>query len=194
MNMPGLSELSNLVRLLDAAHFAADKHRHCRRKDADATPYINHPLRVAQVLAEAGVTDVDVLVAGLLHDTVEDTGTTPSELCARFGPVVAGLVAEVTDDKSLEKHERKDRQVMSAPHKSDGAKLVKIADKISNLEDLIARPPEWSADRIEQYRHWASNVVRGCQGVNRQLDERVRALCASNPAESIVEAADGRTG
>lgn len=194
MNMPGLSSPDDLVRLLDAAHFAADKHRHCRRKDADATPYINHPLRVAQVLAEAGVTDADVLVAALLHDTVEDTRTTPSELRARFGPVVADLVAEVTDDKSLEKQERKDRQVKSAPKKSDGAKLIKIADKISNLEDLVARPPDWSAERIAQYRHWASKVVGGCRGINRQLDERVQALCAGDSKEPATETGDERTG
>jgi (p)ppGpp synthase/HD superfamily hydrolase len=180
MNMPGLSRPNDLVRLLDAAHFAADKHRDCRRKDARATPYINHPLRVAQVLAEEGVTEVDVLMAALLHDTVEDTRTTPAELRDRFGATVAALVAEVTDDKNLAKQERKDRQVLSAPTNSDGAKLIKIADKISNLEDLVARPPDWPRERIEQYRHWASQVIRGCQGVSQQLEERALGLCATH--------------
>lgn len=180
MNMPGLSEPNQLARLLDAAHFAADRHRDCRRKDVDATPYINHPLRVAQILAEAGVSDVEVLMAGLLHDTVEDTGTTPSELHDRFGQGVATLVAEVTDDKTLDKQVRKDLQVSTAPKKSDRAKLIKIADKISNLEDLVARPPDWSRKRIEQYRHWARRVIEGCQGVNEQLEMRALKLCPAS--------------
>ncbi|MGN3975011.1 HD domain-containing protein [Tsuneonella sp. SYSU-LHT278] len=177
MNMPGSSRPDDIVRLLDAAHFAAEKHRNCRRKDAGATPYINHPLRVAQVLAEEGIREVDVLMAALLHDTVEDTETTTEELRARFGATVAGLVAEVTDDKALDKQVRKDLQVLKAPNKSDRAKLIKIADKISNLEDLVARPPDWPRERIEQYREWASRVIAGCSGVNGKLDARALALC-----------------
>ena len=193
MNMPGLSRPDDLVRLLDAAHFAADKHRDCRRKDANATPYINHPLRVAQILAEAGVSNVEVLMAALLHDTVEDTKTTPVELRDRFGSTVADLVAEVTDNKALDKQVRKDLQVLTAPKKSDRAKLIKIADKISNLEDLIARPPDWSCERIDQYRQWASRVITACRGVNEQLEERALALCAQNSEEHAAESDDGRT-
>lgn len=194
MNTPGLSRPSDLARLLDAAHFAADKHRDCRRKDAGATPYINHPLRVAQVLAQEGVGDVDVLMAALLHDTVEDTGTTPTELRDRFGATVADLVAEVTDDKTLDKRVRKDLQVLKAPAKSDRAKLIKIADKVSNLEDLVARPPDWPRERIEQYRDWASRVIAGCSGVNQQLEERALALCAANSGEESGETENGRPG
>ena len=116
---------TDMARLLDAARFAADKHRHQRRKDVEATPYINHPLAVTAILAEAGIDDVDVLVAALLHDTVEDTETSPEEIAERFGPVVAGYVAEVTDDKGLPKAERKRLQVATTAGKSAGARLIK---------------------------------------------------------------------
>src|SRR5688500_14203977 len=136
----------DIALIMDAASFAADRHRGQRRKDAEASPYINHPLALARILAnEGGVTDTAVLVAALLHDTVEDTETTIEEIEARFGPEVAGIVAEVTDDKSLAPAERKRLQVVKAASKSDGAKLVKLADKTCNLRDLGATPPvEWS--------------------------------------------------
>jgi guanosine-3',5'-bis(diphosphate) 3'-pyrophosphohydrolase len=176
---------SNAVtRILDAAVFAADKHKTCRRKDVDATPYINHPLRVAQILTESKVTDLDVIVAALLHDTIEDTEATYAELLELFGPAVADLVAEVTDDKTKQPEERKALQVQNAPKKSDGAKLIKLADKAANLEDLVARPPTWSSERIEEYRRWATRVATGCRGVNDTLDRRVAALC------SVVEERD----
>src|SRR5687768_7794747 len=143
----------DIALIMDAASFAADRHRGQRRKDAEASPYINHPLALARILAnEGGVTDTAVLVAALLHDTVEDTETTIEEIEARFGPEVAGIVAEVTDDKSLEPAERKRLQVVKAASKSDGAKLVKLADKTCNLRDLGATPPvEWSPERRRQY-------------------------------------------
>lgn len=170
---------SNAIRtIVEAAAFAAEKHRSCRRKDVEATPYINHPLRVAQILIESGVDDVDVIAAALLHDTIEDTETKYEELVERFGSSVAGMVLEVTDDKELEKQERKERQVFSAPHKSDGAKLIKLADKSANLEDLINRPPDWTAERIAEYRKFAQRVADGCRGVNAALDQRVAALTA----------------
>lgn len=136
-----------------AVAFAADKHRNQRRKDAEASPYINHPIALANVLAnEGGVDDVTVLCAAVLHDTIEDTEKTPEELQAIFGPEV---VMEVTDDKSLEKSLRKQRQVEHAPHISKEAKLVKLADKISNLRDIIASPPaDWSAERKQAYFEW----------------------------------------
>jgi GTP diphosphokinase / guanosine-3',5'-bis(diphosphate) 3'-diphosphatase len=134
---------SNLILVLRAAAFAADKHRLQRRKDVDASPYINHPLSLADILArEGGVEDAAILAAALLHDTVEDTETTFEELEDCFGPRVAGIVAEETDDKSLPKQERKQLQVAKAHSKSPGAKLVKLADKISNLRDILAAPPD----------------------------------------------------
>ena len=128
--------------ILKAMLFAAYKHRDQRRKGADASPYINHPIAVANVLAnEGGVRDPIVLCAAALHDTIEDTETTAEELTASFGPSVAAIVLEVTDDKSLEKHVRKRLQIEHAPHLSDEAKLVKLADKICNLRDVLASPP-----------------------------------------------------
>lgn len=167
---------SSFVPLLDAASFAARKHCGQRRKDSAATPYINHPLEVGRILAGAGVDDVDVLIAALLHDTIEDTKTSAEEIASLFGENVVRLVLEVTDDKSLPKAERKRLQVVMAPLKSDGAKMIKIADKIANLRDLEGSPPDWSPQRIRSYRQWAGQVVRACRGVNSRLDDQARAL------------------
>jgi guanosine-3',5'-bis(diphosphate) 3'-pyrophosphohydrolase len=158
MNGPGDG---GLARVVGALVFAADKHRHQRRKDSDASPYINHPIDLANILVnEAHVSDPVVLVAAVLHDTVEDTATTIDELTARFGPDVSGIVAEVTDDKTLAKSERKRLQVEHAPHASFGAQQVKLADKISNLRDLANRPPaNWGVERRRDYFDWAKRVV-----------------------------------
>ena len=163
-----------------AVAFAADKHRNQRRKDAEASPYINHPIALANVLAnEGGVEDVTVLCAAVLHDTIEDTETTSEELQAIFGPKVASVVMEVTDDKSLEKSLRKQRQVEHAPHISTEAKLVKLADKISNLRDIIASPPaDWSAERKQTYFEWAAKVVAGVRGVHPGLESVFDGLLA----------------
>ena len=163
-----------------AVAFAADKHRNQRRKDAEASPYINHPIALANVLAnEGGVADVTVLCAAVLHDTIENTETTPEELQAIFGPKVASVVMEVTDDKSLEKSVRKQRQVEHAPHISTEAKLVKLADKISNLRDIIASPPaDWSAERKQAYFEWAARVVAGLRGVHPGLESVFDGLYA----------------
>lgn len=160
--------LTPIGRLLDAIAFAADRHRNQRRKDADASPYVNHPIALATVLAnEGGVDDVDVLCAAVLHDTIEDTATTRDELAARFGERVASLVDEVTDDKSLRKDVRKRLQVETAPKKSPGAALIKLADKTCNLRDIAATPPhDWSAARKAEYFEWARRVVDGLPPVN----------------------------
>lgn len=134
--------------VVEAARFAADRHRHQRRKDAEATPYINHPLTVAAILCEVGIDDADVIVAALLDDTVEDTETTPGEIVTMFGERVASLVAEVTDDKRLPKVTRKQLQVAHAASKSEGARLIKLADKIANLRDLAEHPPQWDDERM----------------------------------------------
>ena len=163
-----------------AVAFAADKHRNQRRKDAEASPYINHPIALANVLAnEGGVEDVTVLCAAVLHDTIEDTETTSEEMQAIFGPKVASVVMEVTDDKSLEKSLRKQRQMEHAPHISKEAKLVKLADKISNLQDIIASPPaDWSAERKQAYFEWAAKVVAGVRGVHPGLESVFDGLLA----------------
>jgi len=158
--------------LLLAAAFAAEKHRDQRRKDTAHTPYINHPVAVAEMLARHGCSnDVELLAAALLHDTVEDTDTSLAEIERLFGPAVSGIVAEVTDDKTLEKARRKELQVETAPHKSNRAKQLKIADKICNIRDIDADSPEgWSVTRKMEYLRWAERVVEGCRGVNAALD------------------------
>jgi guanosine-3',5'-bis(diphosphate) 3'-pyrophosphohydrolase len=164
---------NELARLLQAADFAAKKHRAQQRKDVEASPYINHPLSVANVLAsEGGVTDVDLLIAAVLHDTVEDTETSADELRQLFGGDVAHLVAEVTDDKSLPKKRRKELQIENAPRKSIRAKQLKMADKICNIRDIdTASPTDWDRNRKSQYLDWADKVIAGCRGVNHQLEQ-----------------------
>ena len=158
--------------LLRAARFAAEKHREQRRKDAEASPYINHPLGVAGVLAiEGGVVEETLLVAALLHDTVEDTETSLPEIEEVFGSRVRRLVEEVTDDASLPKTTRKQLQVEHAPRLSSSAKQLKIADKICNVRDIAERPPaEWSQQRKTEYLEWTEQVIAGCRGVNKKLD------------------------
>ena len=152
---------SSLSMILTAAEFAAHKHRDQRRKDAAASPYINHPLALASILGSEGeVTDPVTIAAALLHDTVEDTETTPAELESVFGREVAQVVAEVTDDKSLPRTDRKRLQIEHAGHLSERAKLVKLADKIANIRDVAASPPsDWSLERRREYFDWAKRVV-----------------------------------
>jgi GTP diphosphokinase / guanosine-3',5'-bis(diphosphate) 3'-diphosphatase len=162
----------NPANLLSAITFAANKHRLQSRKDADASPYINHPIAVATVLAvEGDVVDEATLLCAILHDTVEDTDTTFSELGQHFGSEVADLVRELTDDKSLEKSERKRLQIEHAKESSLRAKQVKIADKICNVRDITVSPPAaWPVQRRLEYLIWSGRVVEGCRGVNSKLD------------------------
>jgi guanosine-3',5'-bis(diphosphate) 3'-pyrophosphohydrolase len=161
----------DLQKLIAAAAFAAHKHRDQRRKGAEASPYINHPLMVANVLANEGaVDDVTTLVAALLHDTIEDTQTTGEEIAAAFGPEAAAVVLEVTDDKRLSKDERKRHQVLHAAKISERAKLVKLADKICNLRDLSSSPPaDWPLQRRREYFEWAHAVVAHLRGASPPL-------------------------
>ncbi|XP_039981447.1 guanosine-3',5'-bis(diphosphate) 3'-pyrophosphohydrolase MESH1 [Xiphias gladius] len=183
MSFPTMN--SGAVLLLETVNFAAEKHRNQRRKDADGTPYINHPIGVARILShEGGVADIEVLQAALLHDTVEDTDTTPAELEAKFGPTVARIVQEVTDDKRLPKQERKRLQVEHAPHCSRQAKLVKLADKLYNLRDLNrCTPVGWTAERVQEYFVWACEVVKGLKGTNSALEEKLEELFRQRGAQ-----------
>jgi guanosine-3',5'-bis(diphosphate) 3'-pyrophosphohydrolase len=169
--------------LLSALAFAAHKHRDQRRKDADASPYINHPIALADVLVnEGGVTDVEVLCAALLHDTVEDTATTHEELVNAFGSRIARIVAEVTDDQALPKAERKRLQVERAAALSPEAKLVKLADKTCNLRDVVDRPPaSWDAKRRAEYFDWARSVVDRLRGVHPRLERAFDAAYSRKP-------------
>ena len=127
---------------------------------------------MAAVLAtEGGLDAPDVICAALLHDTIEDTLTTADELAAIFGDRVLGIVLEVTDDKSLDKVSRKDEQVRHAPFISREAKLVKLADKICNLRDILASPPaDWSRERKRAYFEWSARVMAGLRGVHPKLE------------------------
>lgn len=178
-----MTTLTSTARLLDAIHFAAQRHRDQRRKDREASPYINHPVALAQLLAvDVGIDDQDVLIAAILHDTVEDTETTLEELRQRFGETVAGIVGEVTDDKALPKHRRKALQVEHAPHKSPGAALVKLADKICNLRDIANSPPaDWSLQRRREYFDWAKQVIDGLPPVNAPLMALFEQVYARRP-------------
>lgn len=180
-----MSETNPLSDLLDALDFAAKRHRDQRRKGVESSPYINHPIGVARILADpGGITETSVLVAAVLHDTIEDTETTAAEIESLFGPTVRGLVEEVTDDRSLPKEERKRLQIEHAAALSAGAKQIKIADKISNVRDVVLAPPrDWSADRRRAYLEWAEAVVVHCLGVNAGLD----ALWAQVRAEARSE-------
>lgn len=172
-------------KLLEAIAFAAKKHTNQRRKNVDASPYINHPIEVAALLADdGGVTDTELLVAAILHDTVEDTKTTFEEIEEQFGAAVRDLVAEVTDDKRLEKHQRKALQIENAPHKSDRAKQLKIADKTCNVRDIDAdNPAGWERTRRIAYLKWAQQVVDHCRGVNPKLERRFDEAIATAGAK-----------
>jgi guanosine-3',5'-bis(diphosphate) 3'-pyrophosphohydrolase len=152
---------ADVQRLVHAIDFAAERHRHQRRKDKRESPYINHPIALMRVLSvEAGIHDIDVLIGAVLHDTIEDTETTEHEIAQHFGRNIADLVLEVTDDTSLDHAVRKRLQIESAPLKSVGATMIKLADKTCNLRDMIASPPHWWDDRRRaEYFNWARSVA-----------------------------------
>lgn len=185
-----MSENTPLADLARAFDFAARRHVHQRRKGEAAEPYVNHLAEVAALLAEAtSGKDPVLLVASLLHDAIEDQDVTRDEIALAFGAEVAELVVEVTDDKSLPKVERKRLQVESTPKKTERAKLLKLADKTSNLRAIAKSPPSWPLQRQREYIDWAERVVAGCRGVNpileRAFDEaaaQARAALAQREA------------
>lgn len=169
--------------LIDALAFAAARHRDQRRKDVCASPYINHPIQLVHVLCnEAGVTDIRVLMAAVLHDTIEDTETTEEDLKKTFGEEIANIVLEVSDDTSLCRADRKHAQVMNASQLSDAAKQVKLADKICNLRDVADNPPAgWSLERRQEYFDWAKAVIDGLRGVHPALEQVFDQTYARRP-------------
>jgi len=177
------SVLTSPADLLVALEFAAHKHRNQRRKDADSSPYINHPIALARLLAvEGGITDTATLMAAVLHDTVEDTDTSYEELLEHFGKKVADVVAEVTDDRNLPSERRKALQIEHAPHMSKRAALVKLADKTCNLRDVAHRPPAgWPLARRQQYFDWARAVVDALPPVSKKLRRAFDAAHAARP-------------
>ncbi|GFY44945.1 guanosine-3',5'-bis(diphosphate) 3'-pyrophosphohydrolase MESH1 [Trichonephila inaurata madagascariensis] len=176
-----MSAESDLGIVISAANFAALKHRNQKRKDPEGTPYINHPIGVANILVTEGkINNPVVIQAALLHDTVEDTDTTLDEIEKHFGAVVRCIVAEVTDDKSLPKITRKQLQIEHASRCSYEAKLVKLADKLYNLRDLLRCTPKgWSEERVQEYFLWASKVVKELRGTNKELEEELKLLFIS---------------
>ncbi len=164
---------SPLELVTAALYYAAEKHANQKRKGEASEPYINHLAEVANLLAQAtGGVDPHLVAAGLLHDVVEDAGATRQDIETRFGEDVAALVMEVTDDKSLPKARRKELQVEHAPRKSTRAKMIKLADKTSNLRSLAASPPaQWDRQRLIEYCDWAHRVVAGLRGANPQLEQ-----------------------
>jgi (p)ppGpp synthase/HD superfamily hydrolase len=164
--------MDDILLLTRAFAFAAEKHAHQRRKGESAEPYVNHLAEVAHLLAVAvDGRDANLIAAGLLHDTLEDTETTWDELASTFNEDIAELVGEVTDDKSLPKQERKRLQVERAPIKTDRAKMLKLADKTSNLRGIVASPPAgWSIERRLEYVAWGRDVAAGLRGVHAGLE------------------------
>ena len=163
----------NTGLLLKALSFSAHKHRNQRRKDTEKSPYVNHPIEVTNLLWKVGnIREVNTLLASILHDTIEDTATNPDEISELFGEDVLSIILEVTDDKSLPKQERKRLQIETAPHKSPGAKLIKLADKCCNVRDMVMSPPEdWSLERRCEYLLWTERVVAGLRGTNPALEK-----------------------
>ena len=172
--------MNDIALILKALNFAALRHRTQLRKGEDKTPYINHPISVANLLAnEAGEKDSILLTAAILHDVIEDTVNSVEErdvlinqISEIFGEQIISLTLEVTDDKTLEKKVIKQLQIEEANHKSDNAKKLKIADKIMNVRDITTNPPAgWSLERIVDYLDWSAKVVAGLRGVNKQLEK-----------------------
>ena len=166
-----------------AMEFAADKHRGQSRKDEKNTPYINHPISLAHLLSDVGeITDANVIAAALLHDTVEDTDATIDEIGDVFGNKIMNIVREVTDDKSLPSPERKRLQIENAAHISHEAKLVKLADKICNLQDMILRPPvKWTLERKCEYFDWSKEVIDRLRGTNSKLENLFDKIYQQKP-------------
>ena len=175
--------MGDIPLILKALDFAAHKHRDQRRKNVEASPYINHPIELAKVLSnEGGITSSDLLCAALLHDTVEDTTTTKEELLELFGEKITTIVLEVTDDKTKTKADRKRLQIEHAASISRPAKLVKLADKICNLRDMQDSPPaNWPLERRREYFDWATQVVDQLRGVHEGLEALFDAAYTQRP-------------
>lgn len=181
-NRPSPNQAISL--LIRALAFAAQKHRDQRRKDINASPYINHPIALADVLCSEGNIDDEItLCAAVLHDTIEDTETTKSELRETFGDDICNIVLEVSDDKNLPKIERKRLQVDRAAHASQKAKLVKLADKICNLRDMVDNPPAtWDIQRRQEYFDWSKQVIDQLRGTHEKLELTFDQVYACRPA------------
>ncbi|MCK5718604.1 MAG: bifunctional (p)ppGpp synthetase/guanosine-3',5'-bis(diphosphate) 3'-pyrophosphohydrolase [Thiomargarita sp.] len=171
--------MNDISLFLTALKFSAYKHRNQRRKNR-ITPYINHPIEVAEMLWKIGkVRDMDLIIAALLHDVLEDTETMPAEIEELCGKHILSIVQEVTDDKNLSKQQRKKLQIETAAHKSILAKQLKLADKICNVHDIIHSPPhDWSMKRCQEYIVWTEQVINELRGVNSDLENHYDVVLA----------------
>ncbi len=179
--LPKLFDAGDIALLMKALRLSAERHKDQRRKDKQASPYINHPIQVAEMLWRiGGVNDMVALIAALLHDTLEDTETTAAELESFFGLEISTVVQEVSDDSSLPSPERKRLQIEHAPHISKRAQQVKLADKICNIYDIThqAPPRGWSVERKQAYLDWSDAVVAGLRGCNSQMESYYDELVA----------------
>ncbi|MBO0752911.1 MAG: HD domain-containing protein [Bradyrhizobiaceae bacterium] len=159
------------MKVLHAALVAAQWHTTQRRKGKAQEPYVNHLVEVAYLVAACGASE-DVICAALLHDAIEDQGVTAATIAGMFGADVAAMVCEVTDDKTLPKAERRALQVVRAPHLTPGAKLVKLADKISNVRSIASSPPaDWPPRRRLEYVEFCCKVVAGLRGIDAALEK-----------------------
>ncbi|KAI6203563.1 hypothetical protein M3Y94_00571700 [Aphelenchoides besseyi] len=178
------TETDDLALVLKAADFAARRHRQQKRKDLKQTPYINHPVGVAHILTDIGdVKDTVTLVAALLHDTVEDTKTTIEEIEWEFGTEVRSIVAELTEDKTLPREQRKKIAVDKADQLSSKARVIQLADKLYNLRDLErAIPIGWSKGHVREYVDWSRELVQKIRNTNEaieaELDDTINRFLA----------------
>ena len=162
---------TDVVRIAQAFDFACRKHATQRRKGESEEPYVNHLAEVAKLVAEStGGEDVNLVIAALLHDTIEDQDVKREKIAALFGDDVASLVVEVTDNKQIDKADRKRLQVEHAAHISKRAQILKIADKTSNLRSIQFSSPPWSVERKHRYFAWAKAVVDQARGTNAALE------------------------
>lgn len=166
------------MTLLQAIEFASKKHRDQRRKDAAQAPYINHCIRVAAIAETIGdITDHELLMAAVLHDTIEDTETRESEILSLFGERVLNLVKEMSDDKSLDKQRRKELQIEHAPHVSEDVTPLKLSDKIANCEDMLVSAPQgWPQERVLTYFEWSDAVIERLPRVNEALYQHAKQV------------------
>lgn len=192
-----IAQSASQTNIIAATNFSAYKHRNQRRKDLEAAPYVNHPISLAHVLTceVDGIDDQNVVIAALLHDTIEDTDTTNEEIEAKFGKKVLSIVLEVSDDKSLPKLERKRLQIEHAKHLSHEAKLVKLADRICNVRDLVNNcPVGWTLTRVIEYFEWSKSVVDEMRGTHLELEKLFDEVFLMKPRESVFMSSLGREG
>ncbi len=169
--------MNHITKFVEVTEFATEKHKFQRRKGYLKIPYINHPVKVCKILADCGEINTELLFAAMLHDTIEDTDTTAKELTEKFGIKVANLVMEVTDNMKLNEKVRKNLQITNASKLSHYAGLIRIADKIANINDMINYPLNWTKKRKLKYIDWAIDVFNNCKGKNAQLDNAFEEIC-----------------